>query len=174
MTSIDPTTLTPDLEPMLQAWATGLHAGEAAVGLLIAHGTWLRRRDFLRTAVDAIDDGWGPRGCILPMAAVDWDAVEDFRREASGPRSELATLRLAASLAGANVRAPLCELTAGLDDTNSRHVLDALAHRFGWHERGTTHTVTGHQHHTGVVMPRQQARREPPTFPTQTLVARRG
>ncbi|HEX2806190.1 MAG TPA: hypothetical protein VHN80_08470 [Kineosporiaceae bacterium] len=137
MPTIDPTTLTPDdLEPMLQAWACGTHAGEAAVGLLIRHRSWLHRRDFLRTAVDAIDDGWGPLACIVPMAAVQWDVIEDFQREAPGSSSELAILRLAASLAGATVRAPLSELTGGLDDVNARLVLDALAHRFGWHESG--------------------------------------
>jgi hypothetical protein len=37
------------------------------------------------------------------------------------------------------------ELTAGLDEANGRHVLDAIAHRFGWHERGTSHLVNGRQ-----------------------------
>lgn len=54
----------------------------------------------------------GPRGAVLPMAAV--------------PES-------------------LLELTTSLDDTNGRHVLDAVAHRFGWHEYGFVHTVTGRQ-----------------------------
>jgi hypothetical protein len=143
---IDATTLTPsDLAPMLRAWASGLYPSEAAVGLLIAHGHWLRRNDFLSRLVDAIDDGWGPRGTVLPMAAVDWSGVAELAAQAPASSSELSVLRLAASLAGAADAGSLLEATASLDDTNGRHVLDALAHRFGWHERGTVHVVTGHQ-----------------------------
>jgi hypothetical protein len=61
MSTIDATTLQPvDLAPMLRAWSSGLYPSEAAVGLLIAYGRWLRRRDFLARLVDTVDDGWGP------------------------------------------------------------------------------------------------------------------
>jgi hypothetical protein len=146
MPTIDPTRLTPlDLAPMMRAWAAGLYPSEAAVGLLIAHGHWLRRGDFLTRLVDAVDDGWGPRGSVLPMAAVDWDAVPGFVEQAPASSSELAVLKFAASLAGHPVPGSLLEHTASLDDANGRHALDALAHRFGWHERGTVHLVTGQQ-----------------------------
>ena len=146
MTSIDPTTLTPaELGGMLQAWSAGLYPSEAAVGLLIAHGRWLRRRDFVTTLIDAVDDGWGPRGAVLPMAAIDWEAVPDYLTSAGGSSSEIAVLTLATSLAGVAVPSSLRDMTISLDDTNGRHLLDALAHGFGWHERGTVHTVTGHQ-----------------------------
>jgi hypothetical protein len=79
------------------------------------------------------------------MAAVDWAGVPVFAAQAAASSSELAVLRLAASLAGTAVPGSLLELTTGLDDTNGRHVLDAVAHRFGWHETGTVHTVTGRQ-----------------------------
>lgn len=146
MATIDPAGLTPaDLAPMLHAWAGGLHPGEAAVGLLIAHDYWLHRADFLTRLVDAVDDGWGPRGAVVPMAAIDWPSVPDFCTRVAASSSERTVLRLAASLAGAVVPYSLLELTSGLDQTNQRHVLDALAHRFGWHENGRVHTVTGHQ-----------------------------
>jgi len=144
--TIDATTLQPiNLAPMLRAWSSGLYPSEAAVGLLIAHGRWLQRRDFLTRLVDAVDDGWGPRGTVIPMAAIDWEAVPDFAARVTASSSELRVLRLAASLAGTDVRASVMDLTASLDDANSRHVLDAVAHRFGWHERGTTHLVNGRQ-----------------------------
>jgi hypothetical protein len=137
MPTIDPTRLTPaDLAPMLQAWAGGLLPSEAAVGLLIAHGYWLRRTDFLTRLVDAVDDGWGPRGAVTPMAAIDWPNVTAFSTQVAASSSELTILRLAASLAGVVVPYSLLELTSGLDKTNQGHVLDALAHRFGRHENG--------------------------------------
>lgn len=143
-TTIDPTTLTVDeLAPMLRAWAGGLYTDEAAVELLIQHRTWLRRRDFVVALVDAVVDGWGPQGVVVPMASIDWEGVEAFLDEAPASRSEICILRLAASLAGAQVAGSLRDLTVNLDDTNAALVLDALAHRYGWHERGRTQLVTG-------------------------------
>jgi hypothetical protein len=144
MTTLDSTTLdATTLAPMLRSWAAGLFTGEAAVELLIAHDTWLHRADFRGRLVDAVDDGWARDGGIEPMASIDWDAVEDFLTEAPCSTSEAGILRLAASLAGTEVTTPLAMMTASLDDTNAALVLDALAHRFGWHERGHTHRVTG-------------------------------
>ena len=144
MTSIDPTTLTADeLAPMLRAWASGMFASEAAVELLIAHDVWPRRRDFLFTLVDAVDDGWGPRGSVVPMAAIDWDRVEAFLVSAPASRSEISVLRCAASLAGAAVNVPLHDATAALDETNSALVVNAIAHRCGWHQRGTSRLING-------------------------------
>src|SRR3954451_15204062 len=120
MTSIDPTTLTSEeLAPMLRAWASGLFPSEAAVELLIAHDVWVHRRDFLFTLVDAVDDGWGPRGTVVPMASIDWDRVEAFLVSAPASTSEISVLRLAASLAGATTSRPLHDATAGLDETNT-------------------------------------------------------
>ncbi len=139
MTSLDPESLSAEqLAPMLRAWAAGLLAGEAAVELLIRHDVWLHRRDFRAALVDAVDDGWGTGGSIEPMAAVDWERVENFLDTAPSSSSEARILRLAASLAGAALRDSLLAMTASLDDTNATLVLRALAHRFGWHERGRT------------------------------------
>ena len=137
MTTIDAETLTAQaLAPMLRARAAGLLAGEAAVELLIRHDVWLHRTDFRAALVDAVDDGWGSGGSIEPLAAVDWDAVETYLETAVCARSEAAILRMAASLAGVTVRDSLLAMTSSLDDVNATLVLDALAHRFGWHERG--------------------------------------
>jgi hypothetical protein len=120
---------------MLRAWSGGLYPSEAAVGLLIAHGYWLRRHDFLTLLVDA----------VVPMAAVNWAGVQAFAERSPASSSELAVLRIATTLAGIAVPDSLMALTTSLDETNGRHVLDALAHRFGWHERDVVHTVTGRQ-----------------------------
>jgi hypothetical protein len=77
------------------------------------------------------------------MASIDWDRVEAFLATAAASSSEVAVLRLAASLAGATTSTPLRDLTGGLDDTNSALVLNALAHRYGWHQRGRVCLVTG-------------------------------
>ena len=148
MATIDATTLTPDqLAPMLRAWAAGLYPSEAALDLLVTHRFWLTRRDFLTRLVDAVDDGWGPRGAVVAMASVDWDGVAAFLDDPAVPASssEVAILRLAASLAGTRIDASLMELTGCPDPTNAGRVLDALAHRLGWHEHGLTRRVTGHQ-----------------------------
>lgn len=142
MTTVDATTLDADqLAGMLRAWAAGVYASEAATELLIAHDFWLHSTRFRAELVDAVDDGWGPRGAIEPLAAIDWDGVEAFLETAPCSRSEAGVLRLAASLAGANVRESLLAMTSGLDDTNAARVLDALGHRFGWHRRGRSHCV---------------------------------
>ena len=147
MATIDPRPLSPDrLATMLRAWSADLPASEAAVDLLVAHQIWLTRADFRTRLVDAVDDGWGPRGQVMPLAAIKWDDVETFlttaRTRASS--SELNMLRLAASIAGTAAPISLMAMTASLDHTNAALVLDALAHRLHWHKHGFTHTVTGH------------------------------
>jgi len=145
----DPTAMTVEqLAPLLRAWAAGLYPAEAGVELLIAHRTWLQRRDFILALVDTIDEGWGPGGTVIPMASIDWDRVQAFLTATYGSTSEINILRIAASLAGATIPTSLLVMTASLDTTNAALVLDALAHRYGWHEHGTTHTTTGHLTHS--------------------------
>jgi hypothetical protein len=146
MTVFDATALDPDeLAVMLSAWAEGAYPAEAAVGLLThgAGGLWLRRRDFLAACVEAVDDGWSRRG-VVPMAFIDWDAVVRFLA-AGAPASsgEVSVLRAAASVAGV-AAGSLLEVTGSLDVDNLGQVLEAIAHRAGWHERGVVRTVTGH------------------------------
>ena len=144
MASIDPTSLTPEqLAPMLRAWAKGLYTSEAAIELLIAHRVWLTRHDFLATCVDAIDNGWTREG-FEPMASVDWARAARFAFDVPCSTAEAAVLRLACSLDGTST-GDLAGLTRGLDAANTSRLLEAIAHRLGWHEHGLTHTVTGHQ-----------------------------
>ena len=57
------------LPAALPAGAEGLHAFEAATGLIIAHGAWLARKDFQHF----IRHGAG-------RAAIDWEASVDLGR----------------------------------------------------------------------------------------------
>ena len=62
--------MTRQLSAALRAAAAGIQADEAAAGLIISHGSFLRRRDFTRHVETAacISDG-------TPMAWIGWDAV---------------------------------------------------------------------------------------------------
>lgn len=146
----DPTAIPlPELRAMLRRWARGIYPGEAAVELLIAHDRWLRRRDFLTRCV-FVCDRWDENDPV--MAGLDWSQVaaavdpagsiqpgEGFPASAS----EIKVLAVVASLAGAPLRQSLRDLIVGLDVSNTRRVLDAVAHAGGWHEHQITATITG-------------------------------
>ena len=106
------------LPAALRAGAEGLYTLEAAAGLIIAHGTWLSRDDFIRF----IYHGAG-------TAAIDWEAAADALDAGELPSSggEKRMLRLAASLAD---RAPvsLGEAIAGIDDRNVGLLVKAIHH----------------------------------------------
>jgi hypothetical protein len=109
-------------------WAKGLFSTEAAVELLIGHGSWLCREDFLEIAVEfgrGIGDG-------AVMAAVDWEAavaaVETGRLPCSGGEGRI--LRLAASIAG-GVAVDLGSVLSGLDERNVAGVARAVLHAAG-------------------------------------------
>ena len=122
----------PDLPTMLRQHVQGLHHLEAAVDLLIAHDRWLRRGEFLAACVihdrHFLDDH--------PIAYIDWDLVVGFLAETSASSSETRMLLIAAELADVATGWTISELLSGLDDTNTRLVLDAVAHHNGLHERG--------------------------------------
>lgn len=121
----------------LMAYAAGIHAEEAAVELLIAHGTWIARNEFRGQYVGVSDDGHS--------AWIDWEKVSRTDREggwAASP-SAIQILHVAMQLAHRVDDWPLSELITGLDTTNVRLVLDAIAHAAGWRERHVSHTVTG-------------------------------
>ena len=134
------------LAAQLRAWASGDYRIEAAVDLLIAHGSWLRRGDFLAACVHVTDPVLAAVG--LPARWLDFDEAAHIAQggPASLPASdsELQVLGIAASLADAHHDQSLHDLLTGLDDRNVALVLDALAHAAGWHETNTTYTVTGH------------------------------
>jgi hypothetical protein len=109
-------------------WAKGLFSTEAAVELLIGHGSWLCREDFLEIAVEfgrGIGDG-------AVMAAVDWEAavaaLETGRLPCSGGEGRI--LRLAASIAG-GVAVDLGSVLSGLDERNVAGVARAVLHAAG-------------------------------------------
>ncbi len=147
MAEIDASQLTAsELAPMLRAWAQGVQCQEAATELIIVHGTWLARTDFRAACVTAVDHGMH-RGQHVPMATISWRRSARFLQTAPASRSESNVLRLACSLAGVDTGA-LGKLTEGLDPSNTARILDALAHRAGWHEQGLRHTVDGRQNRT--------------------------
>jgi hypothetical protein len=107
----------------LRACASGIYTAEAAVGILIAHATWLDRDDF-RQFIHA-DQGTG-------MAAIDWPAVTSALTGGKIPSSngERKMLRMSASIAG---HAPviLGDTINGLDDRNIKILVTAILHASG-------------------------------------------
>ncbi len=119
--------MTSQLSAALRAAAAGIHPDEAAAGLIISHGTFLRRDDFTRYVETAasISDG-------TPMAWIDWDAVitalDGDRLPASGGERRIA--RIAASLAAAHP-VSLRDAIPGLDQRNLELVTAAIRHAAG-------------------------------------------
>jgi hypothetical protein len=112
------------LAHLLTASAAGYYPSEAAARLITGHGRWLDRTDFRQACVEYDHDGHAP------IAWVDWQAVPAFldRAGTACSGSEARILALASEIAGVDTGTPLAELLASLDDTNSRLVLDAIAH----------------------------------------------
>jgi hypothetical protein len=131
-----------DLHDRLRWWANGGYGTEAAVELLIRApaGMPATAAPRLIDRIDAVRRN--PDGAVW----LDTDALVVEANEGSWSGGERRLLLLAASLDGARFDRsvePLSSLLSGLDDANVRLVLDAMAHAAGWHERGTSHTVTG-------------------------------
>jgi len=111
----------PSLPAALRAGAAGLYALEAAVGLIIAHSTWLTRDDFT---------------CLIEhgtrTAAIDWEAAACALETGGLPcsRGESRMLTLASSLAG---QAPvnLGDAITGIDDRNVGLLVQAVLHASG-------------------------------------------
>jgi len=127
------TTCFEDLAAALRAGAKGLFRAEAAVELLIGHGSWLYREDFLEVAVE-----FG-RGFVdgSVMAAVDWEAavagVDAGRLPCSSSENQM--LRLATSIAD-GVRVDLGSAVSGLDEHNIAVVAGAVLHAAGHRNLG--------------------------------------
>jgi hypothetical protein len=122
MTAPDP------LARALRRQAQGLYCREAAVELLIAHQTWLRRTEFTRQFVH-LDDGLfeGQTMAVIDRAQAI-AALQAGRLACSG--SEHQILRLAASLAD-GIPIDLRAALTGLDDTNRDLVATAILHASG-------------------------------------------
>jgi hypothetical protein len=114
------------LPARLRRWTAGHDPHlRAAVELLIAHDVWLRRRDFLTTAVhvdDAGNDAWISFG----DARAAFTAGQ-FRRASS---TELAVLDLAIALAEDRYR------LSQMGPTNSGDITAAIGRALGLNNRG--------------------------------------
>ncbi|WP_327594960.1 hypothetical protein [Streptomyces chartreusis] len=117
----DQTWTAEDLETVLRQTADGNPGMTAAVELLAAHAIWLPRLVQLPDVLIAD----GETGEVYDL---DWPALATAAQAPAlpGSGSELRVLALAASLASdASVR--LGDAVSGLDDTNLRLVLHAIA-----------------------------------------------
>ena len=103
---------------LLLAWARNIHAYEAAIGLLVDHGVWLCRGDFISLCV--VPDSAGT------MAWIDWDKALSVTWTARP--SDLRVLSIAAELAGTPSGKSLAVLIAGLGTADMARVLNALQH----------------------------------------------
>lgn len=118
----------PPLAPSLRASARGLYTAEAGTELLIAHATWLQRRDFRDNFVyqdTSLTDG-------TDMASIDWPAAITALNNGHLPcsHSEAHILRLAASIAN-GISVDLNDTLTGLDTRNTDLVSRAVVHCSG-------------------------------------------
>jgi hypothetical protein len=127
----------------MRAWAKGLLGLEAAVELLIGHGAWPARADFVAAALGfGRDSITGAR-----MAPVDSQAALAARRAGGLPcsSSEEQILALAASIA-VGVPVALGDLVSGLDEDNAIRVAIAVLHAAGF---GGRSVLVTRGHHGG-------------------------
>ncbi|GAA2897870.1 hypothetical protein GCM10010517_62940 [Streptosporangium fragile] len=116
-----------------RAWARGSYATEAAVELLIQHGTWLMRSDFRRMAVEYAPNVYND----TPYAVISWETLHSALYNGLLPcsGSEAAVLRIALSIAEGHP-VDLGPAITRLDKTNLAYVLAAIRHaggdRFAW------------------------------------------
>ncbi|MCO6010564.1 hypothetical protein NE236_36960 [Actinoallomurus purpureus] len=113
-----------DLAALLRVGARGYHPEEAAIKLLIDHGTWLRRQDFTRACV-VFDDAQS-------AAFIDWRLAIKALNAGDLPcsASEANILRLATALNG-GPGVSLRDALIGLDSRNIRLVAQAVLHANG-------------------------------------------
>lgn len=121
------------LQTALRGHARGLHTDEAAVELLIAHRSWLRRDDFVDEFVhNNLSHASSPLAVATALAFVDWAAALTALDTGHLPCSsgEAQVLRIAASVAE-GLPVDLRDALTGLDATNIRLVADAVMHAAG-------------------------------------------
>ena len=113
----------------MRVWAKGLLGLEAAVELLIGHGSWPARSDFAAAALTFGRDGITG----ATMASVDFEAALAAHRAGGLPSSssEEQILALAASIA-IGVPVALGDLMSGLDEDNAVRVAIAVLHAAGF------------------------------------------
>ncbi|MFI6887792.1 hypothetical protein [Streptosporangium canum] len=118
----------PHLVEAARAWARGSYALEAAVELLVCHGTWLYRSDFLRMAVKYAPASYSR----IPLAVISWDTLHAALCNGLLPcsNSEAAILRIVLSIAAGHP-VDLGPAITRLDSTNLAYVLAAIRHAGG-------------------------------------------
>ncbi len=114
----------------MRSWAKGLLCLEAAVELLIGHGTWLSRADFLEAAVGLCDEQGRLMACVdfaAAVSALDGGVLP-------GSAGEKGMLRLAAGIAeGCPV--DLRGILTGLDAVNAALAAEAVSRAAGLRPR---------------------------------------
>ena len=113
----------------LRACARGIYPDEAAIELLIGHGTFLDRDDFTRHITTGEH---GRPGGEAAHAAIDWTAATTALDAGTLPCSggERRIFRLAASLA-AGLPVNLRDALTGLDEHNLTLAISAFMHASG-------------------------------------------
>ena len=115
--------MTPEaLAAAMLAQAEGSYAAEAAVGLLVEHGSWPARADFHAF----VDVGPSLGDDRVLMASVDWEAAIAANLPASSTEAQM--LAVAAELAGVDTGRTLQDLLCGLDRANTTLVIRAVLH----------------------------------------------
>jgi hypothetical protein len=111
----------------LRACAAGLYAEEAGTELVITHGGFLHRPDFMRY----VDTFTSIHDATL-MAQIDWQSLHSARPGGQLPLSggERRILNIAASLA-AGTQISLRDTLPGLDNRNLDLVTTAIRHAAG-------------------------------------------
>jgi hypothetical protein len=116
-----------DLAGAIRAWAKGWLRTEAAAELLISHGGWLLREDFLRVAVEV---GWEPF-LGREAAAIDFAAAaEAVQGKLPCSDGERQGLLVAASIAE-GVPVDLREAALCMDAANAGRAAQAICRAAG-------------------------------------------
>jgi hypothetical protein len=128
-----------ELAVALRNSAAGSYQAEAAVELLIAHGSWLRRGDFRAQAI------WADGGADEFVVGIDWGSAAELLHDAPASASERRILSIALALVEGQAHpVDLGDALSSLDGANTANVIHAVAHAAGLHERHSSIVVNGH------------------------------
>lgn len=115
------------LHQQLRAHVAGLTSPTAAVDLLIAHRTWLRRDDFLTRFTFTGTDF----DTATTSTGIDWAAaINALAHDLACSSGEARLLRIAASLAK-GIPVDLRDAMTGLDHTNTALIAQAVTQAAG-------------------------------------------
>lgn len=115
------------LHDRLRAHVAGLPAPSAAIEMLIAHRTWLRRDDFR----DRFTFTYTDFDTNITTTGIEWTtAITALTCDLACSPGEASLLRIAASLAK-GIPVDLREVVTGLDQTNTNLVTQAITRASG-------------------------------------------